>query len=293
MPRMLRGGAGAQRDAGVVFIGKRAPISGQGGGTRGWRGSGLRSSAGSSCARAAPLELPGAKERALLAILALGLGASHPASGWRGCSGATAASPRRATASSMRWRGSGASSAGPRCEADRQAVRLDPDGIEWTWPASRRCSRQGTPEAEERALALYRGDLLDGLAVRDRGLCRLAGGRAGPAPAAGRGGSGPPAGGAGGASAARRLLALDPLREDAVRALMRHHRGRGESAQALKLFADLRDRLHRELGVRAGAGDGGARRRDPRAGARLPPARSPPDRRCRTGRRSRCWRSRT
>ncbi len=50
--------------------------------------------------------------------------------------------------------------------------------------------------------------------------------------------------------AARRLIALDPLREAASRALMQVHLERGETAQAMKLFETLKDRLHAELGVK-------------------------------------------
>ena len=50
--------------------------------------------------------------------------------------------------------------------------------------------------------------------------------------------------------AARRLLALDPLREAACRALMQIHAEQAQTAQALKLYEALRDRLHRELDVK-------------------------------------------
>src|SRR5262249_5813290 len=52
------------------------------------------------------------------------------------------------------------------------------------------------------------------------------------------------------ATAARRLLSLDPLRESACRVLMQTHAERAETAQALKVYETLRDRLHRELGVK-------------------------------------------
>jgi TolB-like protein len=48
---------------------------------------------------------------------------------------------------------------------------------------------------------------------------------------------------------ARRLLALEPLREEACRALMQIHAERAQTAEALKLYEAMRDRLHRELGV--------------------------------------------
>jgi len=52
------------------------------------------------------------------------------------------------------------------------------------------------------------------------------------------------------ADVARRLLALDPLREVACRALMQIHAEQAQTAQALKLYEAMRDRLHRELGVK-------------------------------------------
>src|SRR5262249_47987700 len=51
-------------------------------------------------------------------------------------------------------------------------------------------------------------------------------------------------------AAARRLLSLDPLREEACRVLMQIHAERGETAQALKLYEALRERLNTELGVK-------------------------------------------
>ena len=52
------------------------------------------------------------------------------------------------------------------------------------------------------------------------------------------------------ADAARRLLSSDPLSEAAYRTLMQVHVDDGQTAQALKLYDGLWDRLHRELGVR-------------------------------------------
>ncbi|MGH7126556.1 MAG: BTAD domain-containing putative transcriptional regulator, partial [Stellaceae bacterium] len=115
----------------------------------------------------------------------------------------------------------------------------------------------GTDDALERATTLYRGDLLDGIAVHDPSfeewlsnerqrlrqamedaLTRLIE-RSLAASATERA-----------AVAARRLLALDPLRETACRALMQIDAERSQTAQALRLFETLRDRLHRELGVK-------------------------------------------
>ena len=116
---------------------------------------------------------------------------------------------------------------------------------------------EGTPQALAQAITLYRGDLLDGLGVRDpafeewlllerqrlRDLARealavlldqhMATGAHDSA-----------------AAAARRLLALDPLREAAYRALMQIYAEHGQTAQALKQYQFCRDTLQRELGVK-------------------------------------------
>jgi TolB-like protein len=112
----------------------------------------------------------------------------------------------------------------------------------------------GTPEAIGTALDLLAGELLDGLVVRDPGFddwlrierLRL---RSLGETAAGRilreaeeaGGDGAAA------QVAQKLLRLDPLREDAVRCLMRHHANQGERTLALRLFEDLGRQLQAEL----------------------------------------------
>ena len=54
----------------------------------------------------------------------------------------------------------------------------------------------------------------------------------------------------GAAEAARKLLLMDPLSEAAYRTLMQVHIDQAQSAQALKLYEVLRERIHRELGVK-------------------------------------------
>ncbi len=129
--------------------------------------------------------------------------------------------------------------------------------------ARRTLARPGAGGAEaaaaaqtlERAIARYRGDFLEGepagdwhLEFRDHlqrlwgeavsalGAHHLASGRPGAA-----------------AEAYRRLLARDPLREDAAAALMRCHAAMGERAQALCVYRDLAQRLRQELGAAPGA----------------------------------------
>jgi adenylate cyclase len=108
----------------------------------------------------------------------------------------------------------------------------------------------------QRATELYQGDLLTGLTIPDPGfddwLCRerqrlrdlieealtkllalsMAAGQQACAVAT-----------------AQRLLALDPLCEEACRALMQIHAGQAQTIQALRLYETLRDRLNRELAV--------------------------------------------
>ena len=106
-------------------------------------------------------------------------------------------------------------------------------------------------------MALYRGDLLDGLDVRDSafdewltierqrlrdlardGLARLLA-RHMTSAAHDQAGA-----------VARRLLALDPLREVAHRALMQIYAEQGQTTLALKQYQLCRDRLEGELGVK-------------------------------------------
>src|SRR5215470_376920 len=206
------------------------------------------------------VDLPGQKDRALLAILALSPGVVHS----------------RDKLASLLWGDRGDEQARGSLKhsltnlrqclqpvtpapivADRQSVRLDAAGVTIDVATFERLLGSGTLETLEQATALYRGDLLDGIGLRDpafedwllverqrlrhraeealtelitQSLATGARERA--------------------ATAARRLLSLDPLREEACRALMQTHAERAETVQALKAYETLRDRLHRELGVK-------------------------------------------
>ena len=140
--------------------------------------------------------------------------------------------------------------------ATRHSVTLDPEIVTVDVVSFGHFLAEGSLEGLEQAVALYRGDLLEGIYIRDaayddwlslerqrlRGLAvdaasslmeqSLAAGARERA-----------------AGAARCLLLLDSLNERACRALMQIHAERGERAQALKLFEKLRDRLARELSV--------------------------------------------
>jgi len=114
----------------------------------------------------------------------------------------------------------------------------------------------GTPDALECATALYRGDLLDGLDVRDpafeewllferqrlRELARQALARLLDHYMKG-------AAREQASATARRLLALDPLHETAHRALMQIYAQQGQTALALRQYQLCRDALQAELGV--------------------------------------------
>jgi len=205
-------------------------------------------------------DLPGQKDRGLLAVLALQPGAVHT----------------RDKLAGLLWSERGESQArdslkhaltrirqcfGPSIPspvvADRRSISVDPSAVTVDVAVFEQLVRNGTPEAIEQASALYRGDFLEGLNIRDpafedwllverRRLRQLVEDAQtkllGQLMAAGPGDRA--------AAIAYRLLSLDPLREPACRALMQIHAERGQTAQALKLYESLRDRLHRELGVK-------------------------------------------
>src|SRR5262249_50231781 len=115
----------------------------------------------------------------------------------------------------------------------------------------------GRPEALEQAVALYRGDLLDGFGLRDAAFedwLLVERQRLPPRAEAGLAGllsqSRSVCAGARAAVAARRVVTLEPVREAACRALMQVDAVSEEAAQSLKVYETLRDRLHRELGVK-------------------------------------------
>jgi TolB-like protein/DNA-binding SARP family transcriptional activator len=206
------------------------------------------------------VDLPGQKDRALLAVLALPPGATHSRDKLAGLLWSDRGEEQARDClkhSLTRLRQCFHSTTAPRIVADRQSVRLDPVAVISDTATFERLVSEGTADALERAAGLYRGDLLDGIGIRDPAfedwllverqrlrnlvedaLTRLltqsmASGARERA-----------------AAAARRLLSLDPLREAASRALMQIHAEAGQTSQALKLYEVLRDRLHRELGVK-------------------------------------------
>ena len=203
-----------------------------------------------------PAELPGQKDRALLAILALAQGAPQSRDKLAGLLWSDRGDPQARDSlkhALNRVRQSLGETLADALVADRQSIRLDLARVAVDAVQLEQLARTGTPEAVEQACALATGDLLDGISVRDAGFEEwlgaerqrlrrlhedaLTGLLAPGLPVQTR------------ERAARRLIALDPLREAATRALMQVHLERGETAQAMKLFETLKDRLHAELGV--------------------------------------------
>src|SRR5215470_13983477 len=206
------------------------------------------------------IDVPGRKERALLAFLALPPGERRS----------------RDRLAGLLWGDRGDKQAGDSLRqamlrlrkafdpiqplpllTDRGFVALDRRTVKADVQAFEQLSAEGTPLALGRAVKLYQGDMLDGLDVdgaefgewlmverqRLRDLARqafsallgshLAGGERDQAGAI-----------------ARRLLALDPLQEPAHRALMKIYAEQGQAAMALKQYQLCRDALRAELGVR-------------------------------------------
>jgi TolB-like protein/Tfp pilus assembly protein PilF len=207
-----------------------------------------------------PVDLPGRRERALLAYLAMPAGESRS----------------REKLAGMLWSERGEKQArdslkqamlklrkvvdGEQPSAlltDREFVTLVPAAVSIDVTEFERLIGDGTPEAVARAMSLYRGDLLDGLEVKDpafeewllmerqrlRDLARSALARLLPRQIAD--GMHDQA-----AATARRLIQLDPLREEAHRALMRIYAEQGQAALALKQYQICRDKLQAELGVK-------------------------------------------
>ena len=205
------------------------------------------------------IDVPGRKERALLAYLAMASG--EPRS--------------RDSLCALLWGGLGAKQARDALKqalyrlrlafepvrslpilADRTQLILDRDAVAIDVQQFGRWIGDGAPESLERAIALYRGELLEGLDVRDAGFeewlllerqrlrslqidalttlldYHMAGKKHDKAIAI-----------------ARRTLALDPLEEGAHRALMLVYANQCRTAQALKQYHCCRKALRDELGV--------------------------------------------
>ena len=206
------------------------------------------------------IDVPGRKERALLAFLAMPPGEPRSRDKLAGLLWSERGDKQARDSlkqAILKLRKSFDSPRPQPIRADRESVTLDGGAVAVDVAEFERLIGAGTPEALARATALYRGDLLDGFDVHDsafdewlllerqrlRDLAREALARLldrhmtdGAHDQA--------------AATARRLLMLDPLREAAHRALMRIYAEQGQTAQALKQYQLCRDALQSELGVR-------------------------------------------
>ncbi|MEZ5832540.1 MAG: BTAD domain-containing putative transcriptional regulator [Dongiaceae bacterium] len=212
----------------------------------------------------AAIDLPGRRERALLAYLSMPAGEARSRDKlagmlWSERGDKQARDSLKQAVLRLRKALDGAGS--DALQSAREFVTLDAVAVSIDVAQFEQLIRTGTPDSVARAMTLYRGDLLDGLEVRDpafeewllmerqrlRDLARealakllaqhMADGAHEPAVAA-----------------ARRLISLDPLREDAHRALMRIYAEQGQTALALKQYQTCRDRLQQELGIKPEAG---------------------------------------
>jgi len=141
--------------------------------------------------------------------------------------------------------------------ADRESVTLERAGVSVDVAEFERLIAEGTAEAFGRAGSIYRGDLLDGLGVRDPAfeewlvierqrlhnvacdaLAKLLDHQLATESRDGA------------VATARRLVTLDPLRESAHRVLMGMYAGQGQTALALKQYRSCHDVLRTQLGVK-------------------------------------------
>lgn len=202
------------------------------------------------------MEVPGQKDRALLAYLAMGAETDHRRENLAGMLWSNADTPRARDSlkhALSRLRGS-LGHAAKALITDRSAVAFD-TGSRWldTEAFAACASLEELPRLES-ALTLYRGELLEGMAldepafdewllVERQRLTRLAEYAAGRV-VAHYTDHGPPDAAA---AAAIRALAVDPLNERACRLLMRALAAAGDVPAALKNFHDFARRLEFSL----------------------------------------------
>jgi DNA-binding SARP family transcriptional activator/predicted ATPase len=207
----------------------------------------------------APLTLPTRKTQALLAFLALAPGQAYPRDKLASLLWGDVPEPqaRRSLRQSLfALRKTVATVEPPILLIDGDTVSLNAEVVEVDAAELERCVADGSPEALERAIALYHGELLEGLALqeapfeewllaererlRERALEAMAKllrhqQSAGMTEAALRTGL--------------RLLALDSLQEPVHRAVMRLYARLGRRASALRQYQVCVRALQRELSV--------------------------------------------
>jgi DNA-binding SARP family transcriptional activator/predicted ATPase len=202
--------------------------------------------------------LPTRKTQALFAYLALSPGRSHSRDKlagllWGDVSESRARGGLRQALSRLR---KAVAIEPPALILDGHTVSMNPDVVDVDAVEFERLASRDTPEALEQASALYRGDLLEGLALREPAFEEwLLGERDRLRERAldvldrllrhhGTGGRPEAA-----LQAALRLAALDPLRESVHRALMRLYAQLGRRSAALRQYQICVSTLQRELGV--------------------------------------------
>ena len=207
----------------------------------------------------APLTLPTRKTQALLAFLSLAPGRAHPRDKlasllWGDMPEAQARRSLRQSLFALRKAVTTADP--PVLVIDGDTVSLKSDAVDVDVAELERCIVEGTPAALERAIALYQGELLEGLSLQEapfeewllaererlredalQAMARLLRHQqsAGLTEAALR--------------TALRLLALDPLQEPVHRAVMRLYARLGRRASALRQYQLCVQTLRRELGI--------------------------------------------
>jgi TolB-like protein/DNA-binding SARP family transcriptional activator/Tfp pilus assembly protein PilF len=206
------------------------------------------------------IDVPGRKERALLAVLAMTPGEARSRDKLAGLLWGDRADKQARDSlkqALLRLRKSFDSEHPLPLLADREILTLDRNAVMVDVAEFERLIEEGTPAATARAISLYRGELLEGLDIGESGfdewllierqrlrdmardaLARLLDQHVAS-------GAHDQAG-----AIARRLLALDPLREAAHRALMQIYAAQGQTALALKQYQLCRDALQHELGIR-------------------------------------------
>jgi DNA-binding SARP family transcriptional activator len=205
-----------------------------------------------------PITLTARKPRALLAYLALSPGKAHGRERlatllWGDSPEQQARTSLRQALTALRR---GLPDADAMIDTDTESVRLAPSALEVDALAFERAVALGTVESLHSGLSLYRGDLLDGFSAdapafeqwvvaereRLRGLAVQALSalfefqrRLGLSDAA--------------VETAARLVALDPVREEIQRELIRLYLQQGRMVDALRQYQAVRQVLARELGV--------------------------------------------
>ncbi|WP_084018319.1 alpha/beta fold hydrolase [Mesorhizobium sp. LNHC221B00] len=146
---------------------------------------------------------------------------------------------------------------GGRFMTDGENVALRLDGLDFDVARFEALAARSGPENLEQALAVYRGDLLDGFGLKEeafedwlqveRERLRAMAVAVLDKLVAHYSATNDPASCV---RVATRLLAMEPLREDIHRALMRAYVGQGRANLALKQYERCRDALQRQLDLR-------------------------------------------